>query len=296
MSEQGPESLDGFLLSPSPVDLSIPCERFGNRRNPYKILDTFRDRLEKYPDPDPASSICGHSKTYSDSVLFNVNKNPTATIVNHNGTSFEILNPHESLRFARIVSYIEDVDTYSSRDSSRNHRDSYRSDDAIPEFETSSIDRGDPCGEKVEVEAQKVHHDLVGDCPHLPMPSISERLEKTNAGSIYTSDCHRSPIPRSSSRLWTAQSYGSGELGEPGSPIYDDDLPSSHNLWPKTTDYSQFLQTGYPETEIQCQRRSTRRSTSNRRKRTNKGPFRRLCGFATALRKRRLFRGEAMAH
>ncbi|RAL03840.1 oxidoreductase, short-chain dehydrogenase/reductase family [Aspergillus ibericus CBS 121593] len=224
MSEQGPESLHGFVLSPN-VEMHSLDSPIYSKQNPHRLLDTFRDRLEKYPDsnPDQDGSLHRHTRTRSDSMLLNMKKR-TATVIDH-GTSFEIINPHESLNFARIVSFIEDVDTYSSRGSTGNHRESYieMANDAlvIPEYEhRQSLAPIDPAPEQDE---KQVHDELVGDAPHQPMPSISERLE-TNDSDDMESRYSRSPRhtkhrpPPLRPRAWTDES----DLGEPGSPICDD--------------------------------------------------------------------------
>lgn len=116
----------------------------------------------------------------------------------HQGTQFEILNPHESLNFARIVSYIEDVEDYSSsRASSESHRGSFlsgtsistmKSDDAPEAVPPDKLSDGTHVGqetrdgggneeEEEEEEEDKGHSELVGDASPRPMPSISERLE-----------------------------------------------------------------------------------------------------------------------
>ncbi|KAK1147612.1 hypothetical protein N8T08_000954 [Aspergillus melleus] len=332
VSDLGAESLRGFLLSSTPMDL-VSYERPGHRLNSYKILDTFRDRLESYPEPNPTPSIRGHSKTYSDSALLDVARDDS-TVISHNGTSFEILNPHESLRFARIVSYIEDVDTYSSPGSSGHdhQRDSYISDDAIPIFDASFLGDDDdllyayPVGEDTYREdditatttahVHRAHHDLVGDSPHHPMPSISERLEENDVESIASPDeLHRLPYSPSpshtcthsrsysyshshshfhrGSRLWTPRSFDSSELGEPGSPVYEHEPETfRHSFWPKhhhhipqSTTPTPLLR-GHIHTHV-LPRSSTPRKASQDAGKT--GPLKRLCGLAMALRSKRFW-------
>ncbi|OOG00511.1 hypothetical protein ASPCADRAFT_261 [Aspergillus carbonarius ITEM 5010] len=233
MSEQGPESLHGFLLSPN-VDMHSSDSPIYSKPNPHRLLDTFRDRLEKYPDsnPDQEGSLQRHTRTRSDSMLLNMKKR-TATVIDH-GTSFEIINPHESLHFARIVSFIEDVDTYSSRGSTGNHRESYieMANDAlaIAEYEQHrSLLPMDPAPEQDE---QQVHDELVGDSPHQPMPSISERLEINDSDDM-ESRYSRSPghTKRRPPPLRPRAGTDESDLGEPGSPIrYDEDFPSPISL------------------------------------------------------------------
>ncbi|PYH70658.1 oxidoreductase, short-chain dehydrogenase/reductase family [Aspergillus vadensis CBS 113365] len=229
MSEQGPESLRGFALSPN-VELHSSDSPIYSRSNPHRLLDTFRDRLEKYPDsnPDQEGSFHKHTRTRSDSILFNM-KNRTATVIDH-GTSFEIVNPHESLNFARIVSFIEDVDAYSARDSTGHHRESYieTTEERLTISEEDYLRAIAPLSPAPEENEQKVHEELVGDTPHQPIPSISERLQHKDSEDM-ESRYSRSPNytqrrpPPLRPRAWTDES----DLGEPGSPIHEDgDYPS----------------------------------------------------------------------
>ncbi|KAL4963075.1 oxidoreductase, short-chain dehydrogenase/reductase family [Aspergillus stella-maris] len=219
LSEQFPESLDGYGYPLSPV--ASHFEGLTGKQSPCKLLDTFRDRLEKFPDPETPDIVefHGHSRTRSDSVLFKTRrarKPPVTATVVHQGTSFEILNPHESLDFARIVSYIEDVDSHHKRDSYLHSSDG---SNVIPE---------DPSEETFENEIipieEQAHDDLVGDSPHRCMPSISERLEQRDDESIYSRSTSVRPLsrPLSMVRPWTA--HNDTDLGEPGPPIYDDEL------------------------------------------------------------------------
>ncbi|RAL07415.1 oxidoreductase, short-chain dehydrogenase/reductase family [Aspergillus homomorphus CBS 101889] len=227
MSDQDPENMHDFGLVANPnmqAPLTAPLSATYPKDN-SRLLDTFRDRLENYPEPgtDPECFTRRHTRTRSDSILWSMKKT-TATIVDH-GTPFEIINPHESLNFARIVSFIEDVDAYSLRASSGHHRESYieviNELDLKPSFESPpSDDHPDACSEK---DSQQVHHELVGDSPHLPMPSISERLECEDAedmASTYSRSpgCTRKRPAPLRPRAWTDVS----DLGEPGSPIRDD--------------------------------------------------------------------------
>ncbi|KAL4951079.1 hypothetical protein BDW69DRAFT_170815 [Aspergillus filifer] len=218
LSEQFPELLDGCGYPLSPV--ASHFEGLTGKQSPCKLLDIFRDRLEKFPDPETPDIVefHGHSRTRSDSVLFKTRrarKPPVTATVVHQGTSFEILNPHASLDFARIVSYIEDVDSHHKRDSYL-----YNSDgsNVIPE---------DPSEEMFENETtpteERAHDDLVGDSPHRCMPSISERLEQRDDESIYSRSTSVRALsrPLSMVRPWTA--HNDTDLGGPGPPIYDDE-------------------------------------------------------------------------
>ncbi|KAL4875034.1 hypothetical protein BJY04DRAFT_202740 [Aspergillus karnatakaensis] len=223
LSEQLPELVEGYGYSLSPLLDGAHYESSKDgKQSPYKLLDTFRDRLEKFPDPDTPDVVefHGHSRARSDSVLFKTRrarKPPTATVV-HQGTSFEILNPHESLDFARIVSYIEDVDSHSA---SNHQRDSYLngSDNCdVIEEEPDAYDASYDLNEN-----EKAHDDLVGDSPHHPMPSISERLEEKDAESCYAPSVRPLSRPLSMVRPWTAHNETDHDLGEPGPPVcYED--------------------------------------------------------------------------
>ncbi|RAH84428.1 hypothetical protein BO86DRAFT_243232 [Aspergillus japonicus CBS 114.51] len=240
-SDQDPDIMHGFGLSPNvtmPAPLSAPLSATFPRENPHRLLDTFRDRLESYPEPgtDPECFTRRHTRTRSDSILWSMKKT-TATIVDH-GTSFEIINPHESLNFARIVSFIEDVDAYSLRASSGHHRESYieviNETDVDPSPESQPGDEHPvPCSEE---DSQQVHHELVGDSPHLPMPSISERLEREDGDDLASNysrspGCTRKRPAPLRPRAWTDES----DLGEPGSPIRDDGAFRSHVQVPLPT-------------------------------------------------------------
>ncbi|KAL2814897.1 hypothetical protein BDW59DRAFT_154078 [Aspergillus cavernicola] len=229
LSEQLPELMDGYGYSLPPLDAS-QYESVGDKQSSYKLLDTFRDRLEKFPGPDTPDIVeipLGHSRARSDSVLFKARRArkkppPTATVV-HQGTSFEILNPHESLDFARIVSYIEDVDSRSARNQ---HRDTYHlspddSNNVIPEHSTWDLTPYE--------EDRKAHDALVGDSPHHPMPSISERLEEQDPLDVES--CYSPPLshsrPLSMIRPWTT--HNESDLGEPGPPIFSNDADSCYS-------------------------------------------------------------------
>ncbi|KAE8355411.1 hypothetical protein BDV28DRAFT_45682 [Aspergillus coremiiformis] len=311
LSEQ-PESLDGFLcmryyhhvfpvdpclladLAPeTPCSVDLNSESLSLKQTPHKILDTFRDRLERYSDPnrDPATHpdlepIYRHTKPYSDSMPLNVKK-PTATVV-HQGTSFEILNPHESLHFARIVSYIEDVDSFSTGRNRDSYISAYTEDTMIIEEDPWSHMVSTQAQRSFEEENQKTQLDI-GDTQghHHPMPSINELLEETELNM----NQYLASIPRA-----CISPSDESDLGEPGSPVYEDDPPTiPHDaLWqfdigrsstnPFPTDQQQMLT---PRTEIRIHRRSTRKSNSSRKK--HKGPFQKLCGL---FRKKRFFAGK----
>lgn len=175
--------------------------------------NTFRDRLRKPSLTRESSFRSSHTKTRSDSGLMDL-KQAKATMV-HQGTSFEILNPHESLNFARIVSYIEDVDMDDfSRASSDYKRESFLSESTVStkvlksekeialSVEVPDNGGSETNGDHTGNEEAQVHSDLVGEPPHTPMPSISERLESNEEGA--SNHGLRSETPESSN------------LGEPG--------------------------------------------------------------------------------
>ncbi|KAF9886847.1 hypothetical protein FE257_010970 [Aspergillus nanangensis] len=264
--------------------------------SPQKVLDTFRNRLGKYPEQnlDQEDTCLVHPSTTPPP--------PTTTIVHH-GTSFEILNPRESLRFARIVSYIEDVDSYRGPDSTPTptYQDSIRTS-----LRTQSIaeeDEGPDSDGTGDGEESKAHHDLVGDSPHQPMPSISERLEENEYDYFASAEYEQRPE--------TARSQES-EIGEPGSPIeyhpsygweehqehprlgydfnnaygWDYGLGNLSGMdgW-NIHDHLNTASTNMLQpTEMRIHRRLSRRSIARRQKKT--GPLQKLC---SALRRKRFF-------
>lgn len=174
-----------------------------------------------------------HSKASSDSILLDA-KRSKATMV-HQGTSFEILNPHESLNFARIVSYIEDVD-YSSRSSEEMQRESFLSStsgstavsamlvtheqQSRSPSPTAAAPGGPGQPGQPEDGSQQTHTELVGDPAHVPMPSISERLATS------PDEPSAPPAPFGRDRADTHGSNGS-DIGEPGSVVDYGALTSS---------------------------------------------------------------------
>ncbi|RMJ27065.1 hypothetical protein PHISP_02074 [Aspergillus sp. HF37] len=125
-----------------------------------------------------------HNTTSSDSLLAQ-NETQPATVF-HDGASFQILNPRHSLRFARIVSYIEDVD-YIRDDAGRGPwlgstggimEEDNDDDDAVGLSNRSAgqrINQGEAPIKSADAE-HLAHLDIVGDAPIAPIPSISERL------------------------------------------------------------------------------------------------------------------------
>ncbi|KAL4735102.1 hypothetical protein BDV11DRAFT_40134 [Aspergillus similis] len=242
LSEQLPDSLDGYGYPLSPLlDTSCGEGMANNKQNPYKLLDTFRDRLDRFPDVDTPNTIefHGHNRARSDSVLWRtsrVRKPPATATVVHQGTSFEILNPHESLDFARIVSYIEDMDCQSAgtrtRDSYLNGSDSSHIISEEPDIYDASCE--------IPVAEEKVHHDLVGDSARHLMPSISQRLEADNDDDTesWDSSTIRAPLCQPLTRIRIGTALNEPDLGEPGPPIdIRDNLPAPQ---PTSTDLDPF--------------------------------------------------------
>lgn len=119
------------------------------------------------------------------------------------------MNPQESLRFARIVSYIEDVDSYSPQKLTDSPSEkSLNEDSRYGAYEEATAgefwER-----EEEEGDDQHVHLALVGDSPHHPMPSISERLEEEHE----TEDSFDYPMPSAPQFGSTRPRAGIGGLG-----------------------------------------------------------------------------------
>jgi hypothetical protein len=89
----------------------------------------------------------------------------------HDGASFQILNPQQSLRSARIVSYIEDVD-YARDDAGRGP---WLGAEGITEEDGDDHVVGLSNRSAGDAE-HRAHLDIMGDAPSAPIPSISERL------------------------------------------------------------------------------------------------------------------------
>lgn len=90
----------------------------------------------------------------------------------HDGASFQILNPRQSLRSARIVSYIEDVD-YASDDAGRGL---WLGAEGITEEDGDDDDVVGLSSRSAGDAEHRAHLDIMGDAPSAPIPSISERL------------------------------------------------------------------------------------------------------------------------
>ncbi|KAL4994753.1 hypothetical protein BDV10DRAFT_144888 [Aspergillus recurvatus] len=242
LSEQLPELLDGVGYPLSTLaDTSYSEGMAGDKQSTYKLLDTFRDRLDGFPDADTPDTVefHGHNRARSDSVLWRTprgRKPPATATVVHQGTSFEILNPHESLDFARIVSYIEDMDCQSTGARTRGSYLNISDGSHIISEEPDIYD----VPSEVPVAEERVHDDLVGDSAQHPLPSISQRLEE-HGDDKDTESCDSSTIrpplsrPLTMVRIGTARSET--ELGEPGPPIDSRDnmpapLPPSADLDP----------------------------------------------------------------
>ncbi|KAJ5659816.1 hypothetical protein N7507_006267 [Penicillium longicatenatum] len=107
-SEQDEVSESSQLQSGAPTQgprVSLVSEHLTRPRPNRKRLNTFRQKLEARGQAQN-SPLSRPQK--SDPMLAT-----TAATISHGGASFEILNPRKSLDFARIVSFIEDVDSCS---------------------------------------------------------------------------------------------------------------------------------------------------------------------------------------
>lgn len=128
------------------------------------------------------------------------------TMVSHEGASFQILNPRQSLKAARIVSYIEDIEYPGNMCESRrgswgperdiDEKGIPESEEITPEDASRHGDRDlldllsdynthDHNNTSHETE-QQAHMDIMGDAPCTPIPSISERLQEPHRQSTQT--------------------------------------------------------------------------------------------------------------
>ncbi|RJE24179.1 hypothetical protein PHISCL_03498 [Aspergillus sclerotialis] len=185
------------------TEYAVRARTGGNVRN----RDTFRRRIEEIPQiHEPAgqeqSNNCSNSETGT--------RMDDSNMISHDGASFQILNPRNSLRLARIVSYIEDMDcpldsTEARRDScsirdgekgaiaeesSRDSSPTLQGDDEINPDDASqpndtdlfdllshpSINKPSTENDPGDEETQKAHREIIGEMPNTPIPSISERL------------------------------------------------------------------------------------------------------------------------
>ncbi|KAJ5949421.1 hypothetical protein N7454_001005 [Penicillium verhagenii] len=87
--------------------VGLVSEHLTRPRPNRKRLNTFREKLEARGQAQH-SPLSRPQKSESDPMLAT-----THATISHGGASFEILNPRKSLDFARIVSFIEDVDSCS---------------------------------------------------------------------------------------------------------------------------------------------------------------------------------------
>jgi hypothetical protein len=175
--------------------------------------------------------------------------------VSHGGACFEILNPRKSLDLARIVSYIEDVDSYSldNRDSTFYDQGLDRvslsqfTDASLPSFySTNSIYTSLPAepstpkatdipssspGIRDRVRSlsdfslseqsfnywsRPVQNDLTTD-HEIPMTSIREESQSPALSHSHSNTITHSRRPSTPS---TQDFYSESEIGEPGSPVY----------------------------------------------------------------------------
>ncbi|KAJ5779711.1 hypothetical protein N7457_007431 [Penicillium paradoxum] len=97
-----------YRSSPAPRVTVVPD--IGPRTRPNrKRLNTFREKVQKNAQ---AQAEARRSARTEDSNSMLASTRAVATVT-HGGACFEILNPRKSLDLARIVSYIEDVDSCS---------------------------------------------------------------------------------------------------------------------------------------------------------------------------------------
>ncbi|KAJ5225757.1 hypothetical protein N7468_006982 [Penicillium chermesinum] len=107
---QRSEQDDAFDLPSASFPIQAPRVHVSDLKRPRpnrKRLNTFREKLRQRQIQAQAQTLPPVSQT-SDAML--ASTQAVATI-SHEGTSFDILNPRKSLDLARIVSFIEDVDT-----------------------------------------------------------------------------------------------------------------------------------------------------------------------------------------
>ncbi|KAL6235908.1 hypothetical protein BDW75DRAFT_127648 [Aspergillus navahoensis] len=330
LSEQLPELLDGYGNPLSTLaDRSYSEGMAGDKQSPYKLLGTFRDRLDRFPATDTPDTVefHGHNRARSDSVLWRTprgRKPPATATVVHQGTSFEILNPHESLDFARIVSYIEDMDCQSAGPRTR---DSYLNSSDGFHIISEEPDIYDAPGE-IPVAKERVHDDLIGDSAQHPLPSISQRLEEDNddnENESWDSSTIRPPLSRPLTMIRIGTARNETELGETGPPIDSRDnmtapLPPSTDLDPfhiaALYDIrhlpAQGKGTDNPTAVIYSDRKPIRKRSTIRKNRTRSHemtssfsfspsaapavtastPLKRLRGFAQSLRRKTFARGS----
>ncbi|KAJ6015997.1 hypothetical protein N7540_010588 [Penicillium herquei] len=101
--------LDQLQLGAHPVQgprVDLVSENLVRPRPNRKRLNTFRQKLE-------ARGQVQHSPLSRPQDSEMLATTQAAATISHGGASFEILNPRKSLDLARIVSFIEDVDTCS---------------------------------------------------------------------------------------------------------------------------------------------------------------------------------------
>ncbi|KAJ5730791.1 uncharacterized protein N7483_005299 [Penicillium malachiteum] len=102
-------TLDQLQLGAHPVQgprVDLVSENLVRPRPNRKRLNTFRQKLE-------ARGQIQHSPLSRPQDSEMLATTQAAATISHGGASFEILNPRKSLDLARIVSFIEDVDTCS---------------------------------------------------------------------------------------------------------------------------------------------------------------------------------------
>ncbi|KAJ6090213.1 hypothetical protein N7486_009028 [Penicillium sp. IBT 16267x] len=251
-SEQDEVSESGQVQSgahpPQGPRVSLVSEHLTRPRPNRKRLNTFREKLE-------ARGQAQHSPLSrpqkSDPMLAT-----TAATISHGGASFEILNPRKSLDFARIVSFIEDVDSCSIF--SDQIRDSKVSTFSIDQgLDRSSLSQFTDASLPSHYSSQSLYTPFsssysspkrqTADIPSSSFSDCSSSLRDSWASGYESKQLHNdmvgeSPRPRMASiseRLEEKQDLpsdpdsprplssspatyysGESEIGEPGSPVY----------------------------------------------------------------------------
>ncbi|CAG8098162.1 unnamed protein product [Penicillium salamii] len=233
--------------SPSPRVTLVSDNGIRARPN-RKRLNTFREKFQQ----NKAQAEADARKAGSNSMLASTQAVAT---VSHGGACFEILNPRKSLDLARIVSYIEDVDSCSILSDQESGfpidqgldqvSKSHYTDASLSSFYSTnslytSLDPSTPKEQDPPLSPAGVHgrvrslsdyslnegynywsrpvqndseHDRYDD---LPTPMTSIREESNPPALSHTNTHSRRPSTPS-----TQDFYSESEIGEPGSPVYD---------------------------------------------------------------------------
>ncbi|KAJ5322307.1 uncharacterized protein N7506_011437 [Penicillium brevicompactum] len=241
-----------------PVHYQSPSPRVtlvsdnGTRTRPNrKRLNTFREKFQQNKAQAQAEAEVEARKAEPDSMLASTQAVAT---VSHGGACFEILNPRKSLDLARIVSYIEDVDSCSilSDQESTFPLDqgldrvsiSQYTDASLPSFYSAnslytSLDQSTPKGQEFPSPSPGNHgrvHSLSEYSLNegfnywsRPVQNNSENDRHDDPQTAMTSIREESVPPalsdshthsRRPSTPSTQDFYSESEIGEPGSPVY----------------------------------------------------------------------------